>query len=498
MSASFALLERQSILAPLGLRFRDAVTGEAVAGGLAVHVYPAAAPSARTRALPNRSGAYVLHRAPGLHDAARGAGDEAFWNTVTRKSFTVEVVDELRRYLPFTFTVELPARGLLNWVWPLEATSATNLREPSVSFRDDFGDATRDDARWRLGTLKTPPAGFDELVTARQQGGRLEVTPRTSQPGEHYNGYLSAATWGATGARARVEVAEATRGAAETIFSLALDANNYYRFAARAGELLFQSRGGNGESSANVVYDAAGQRWWSLRHDPADDRVSFETSADGRAWTTRRVVPRLFPLGALTVELGAGSSASVGDPGLAAFDNFLLEATPTPFVPLYSAPTRSASGGMAVVRAELWDPLARGGRGAPAAYALLEATVAGWPTLRGVADSAGRVAVVFPYPEPSGADDGQGGRLPPPAFASQEWEVGLRAFYAPQAEVPALADVAAVFAQPAANLWSDEALSAPLTQATLRFGQELIVRSSRTTEGAPPESLPVLLITPAP
>jgi hypothetical protein len=113
-----------------------------------------------------------------------------------------------------------------------------------------------------------------------------------------------------------------------------------------------------------------------------------------------------------------------------------------------------------------------------------------------VADSAGRVALVFPYPEPSGAPDGQGGSLPPPAYTSQEWEVGLRAFYAPQPEAAPLPDINAVFAQPAANLWADEARAVPLTKAALRFGQELVVRS---LAGAPPETtpLPVLLITPA-
>ena len=98
-----------------------------------------------------------------------------------------------------------------------------------------------------------------------------------------------------------------------------------------------------------------------------------------------------------------------------------------------------------------------------------------------------------------GEPDGQGGTLPPPVFTSQKWEVNLRAFYAPSEEAPALPDLRELFRQPFANLWSDEARSVPLTKVTLRFGQELVARTSRTLPGPPPEAvpLPALLITPA-
>jgi hypothetical protein len=151
---------------------------------------------------------------------------------------------------------------------------------------------------------------------------------------------------------------------------------------------------------------------------------------------------------------------------------------------------------MAAIRAELWDPV----RNAPASYALIEATVAGLRTLRGVADASGRLALLFPYPGPAGGVDAQGNQLPPPAFTKQEWDVGLRAFYAPTSHAPPLLDLGAVLSQPLADLWADEARSATLTRAALRFGQELVLRTKKTTTGAPldPVPLPVLHITPAP
>lgn len=494
-------LEVQTILAPLGVRFRDAVTGAPVAEGLVITAYPTNAPSLRTVAQQNRSGAYVMHEGPGLLDFTHGAGDEDFWSGVTqKKSFTVEVIDTSGRYLPATFPAELPNRGLFTWAWPLEATSATNTTRPSVSFRDDFGDTTRDATKWRLGTLVTPGSSHDTNVTAVEAGGRLVVTPRSGQNGRRYNGYLSVATWSATNARISVEVTQVTQGAAETMFSASHDADNRVRFVAQAGQLLFQSRVAAQDTAVSIVYDAEDHRFWSLRHDPVADEIVFETSEDGRAWVRRRVIARGFPVTALTIELGAGTGASVATPGVARFDNFLMESNPTEAVPLYSAPTRATPGGMAVLRAELWNPLANAGEGGPAAHALVEATVAGQRTLRGLSDKDGRLAIHFPYPEPTGAPDGQGGTLPPPAYTSQEWGVTLRAFYAPpQGATPPLPDLAAVLEQPEADLWSDEARSVPLPAQTLRFGRELIVRTQRTTS-APLDAtpLPVLLITPAP
>ena len=494
MSAGFKLLERQTTLAPLGVRFRDAATGAGVDDGLVVTAHPSSNPARQSRAFANRSGVYVLHGGAGLLDATRGAGDAEFWSAQTQKKpFVVTVADERGRYLPMTFTAELPARGPLTWVWPLADTTGAPPAGPALSFRDDFADTTRDASKWKPGTLNAPTnETWDEQVTVVEQGGRLEITPRASETGKHYNGYLSVDSWNATNARASVEVVQAAEGAAETIFSLGVDGNNWFRFAAQAGQLLLQTRVGGVDTLSSMAYDAAQHRWWRLRHDRREEQVIFETSADGAAWVPRRGVPRKLSLTALTVELGAGSASSVGAPGKAVFDNFALESNPEPAVPLYSAPTRVAPAGMAVLRAELWNPLTE----KPAAFAMLEARAAGEPTARGFADRKGRLALVFPYPEPAAPN---GGQTPPPPYTKQEWELGLRAFYAPAEPPPPLPEFPAALDQPRATLWADEARTTPLTKATLRAGRELIVRSHQTTTNAPLEQtpLPVLLITPA-
>ena len=111
-------IEKLSIVAPLGLCFHDAATGERVLDGLSVTVSrdTKSVWKKRTQAAPNRSGVYVLHTADGLEEFTRGAGDAEFWlNNPPQKSFIVEVSDNENRFQPFKFTVKLPVKGIYRW-----------------------------------------------------------------------------------------------------------------------------------------------------------------------------------------------------------------------------------------------------------------------------------------------------------------------------------------------------------------------------------------------
>jgi hypothetical protein len=135
---------------------------------------------------------------------------------------------------------------------------------------------------------------------------------------------------------------------------------------------------------------------------------------------------------------------------------------------------------------------------APAAWAVVEARGPGQPWSRGVADAAGRLALIFPYPEPVPGPPlspigsplaGTGG-----ALWEQEWEVEVQAFYTPQAPVPPVPDLCTVLSQAPASLWADEDQGTPLTGAILRYGQDLILRSEG---GSPRAPLSILFITSA-
>lgn len=112
------IIESFSLVAPLGLCFHDAATGERVGDGLRVEVHPVSQSpwKKRNKAVPNRVGVYVLHSAYGLKNFPFGKGDKDFWqDNPPNKSYIVEVIDELNRFQPFQFTVELPVKGIYEW-----------------------------------------------------------------------------------------------------------------------------------------------------------------------------------------------------------------------------------------------------------------------------------------------------------------------------------------------------------------------------------------------
>jgi hypothetical protein len=156
-------------------------------------------------------------------------------------------------------------------------------------------------------------------------------------------------------------------------------------------------------------------------------------------------------------------------------------------VPLYSSPTRTVAGPVGVIRAQLWDLDAS----APAAWAVMDAT-AGGRTTRGLADESGRLTILLPYPEDdaiTGGDalDASGSPIPGPSgpLSAHSWTVVLTASHQPgppPAEVPALCPT---LTQPPARLWVDAGRTTPLTQVTLQYGRELILRSQDAAPGRP-------------
>jgi hypothetical protein len=174
-------------------------------------------------------------------------------------------------------------------------------------------------------------------------------------------------------------------------------------------------------------------------------------------------------------------------------------------IPLYSAPARTAPAGMAVVRADLWDPT----RGAEAAAAVLELYDNDRFVARGIADQNGRVAVMFPYPAPKRfATSSPGSPFSSPlgsppsagqALTDQAWTFRVRALYAiqPLPSNDALPDLRAVLSQPEAVVWADEAQTDQLFEVAVQFGQPLILRSRSLSMLPPSKSGSMLFITPA-
>jgi len=148
-------------------------------------------------------------------------------------------------------------------------------------------------------------------------------------------------------------------------------------------------------------------------------------------------------------------------------------------VPLFSAPTRAVQAPVAVVRAELWDPLA----GSPAAWALVEGRLGGGPPFRGLADALGRLTLLIPYPPPDDPFTSPPASFLPglgPPLTEQEWPLSLSATYTPQLPAPQAPDLCSVLAQAPVTLWARYADRVPLDSLTVRYGRELVVRSEDT------------------
>ena len=195
---------------------------------------------------------------------------------------------------------------------------------------DNFNDNTQDTSKWTFGTIQgaiyAGPSAWDATVPVLERNQRLEISPRANISGDHYNGYLSLATWNLTNARAAVEVVQtASGGTTNSVLALCIDSRNFLMISTESGSLRFEQVVNGARSATAVTYNAAQHRFWRIRHDAIADSMIFETSIDGQTWTVRRTVARQLSISALTVEISAGTWQSVASPGTAFFDNFILE-----------------------------------------------------------------------------------------------------------------------------------------------------------------------------
>jgi hypothetical protein len=201
---------------------------------------------------------------------------------------------------------------------PLETTTST------VVLSDYFDDSVRAEVKWRLGCLTAPPAFNDSGVIVVEKNASLEITPRSGVSVRSYNGYTTQKAWDFTAAHARVDVFQTTEGAADTIFAVGIDSNNWYGFVVENGKLYLQNKINGRKNSQTLRYDPASHRSWRLRHEASLNEILWETSADGTNWEVlRRATPQI-PLEKVFVTLGAGTYTPEIEPGLAAFDNFRL------------------------------------------------------------------------------------------------------------------------------------------------------------------------------
>jgi len=203
---------------------------------------------------------------------------------------------------------------------------------PSIILEDDFNDNSFDLAKWSLNNLFS---GFtDSVVQTLETTQRLQIGGLAQGKSDsHYNGLRSAAAYNFSGAYSYVELVQAPAPStkADAMFTLGLDAQNYYRIYVEEGVLICQAKiGGTKRNLFTSPYSSSAHRWWRIRHDQSTGRVVFETASDNpdlaASWITRYSEPwdtAAVPLSSVLFELKAGTwqPESIA-PGTVVFDNF--------------------------------------------------------------------------------------------------------------------------------------------------------------------------------
>lgn len=142
-------------------------------------------------------------------------------------------------------------------------------------------------------------------------------------------------------------------------------------------------------------------------------------------------------------------------------------------LPLFSAPSRPVPHPLAVVYAQLRDRTT----GRDLAWTPLTVAIDGLVRGVGLSDSQGRVAVMFPYPEPPR----QSLASPPQARNDFTWQLALTAFgsvSSPATEVPAIPDLADVFAALSTPRPVIESLESPALPLRLSYREALTARTA--------------------
>ena len=155
-------------------------------------------------------------------------------------------------------------------------------------------------------------------------------------------------------------------------------------------------------------------------------------------------------------------------------------------VPLFSAPSRPVPEPLAVVYAQLREF----GSGREGAWSLLGVSIDGRTRGLGLADEQGRVAVMFPYPEPP--------RMllasPPEARNDFSWQLALTAFWSPASPpppaVPDFADLGVVLAQLSQPRDVIESTASPALPLRMDYRVPVTAR----TAGMPPQDASYLFI----
>lgn len=181
---------------------------------------------------------------------------------------------------------------------------------------DDFNDNSINATLWSI--VKTASA------TVIEQNNRLEIVA----PNGHNGSYQSVSLYDLTNRFLSLELVSATpAGHGEQLLRVEIDANNYYSLlvypsgATGSFRAVERTGGGSEINRAIVAFNAVTHRFWRIRHQTSDDKIYWDYSADGVAWTNFTSLLRTFVVTALKVVI-QNKSFGPSSTATAYFDNF--------------------------------------------------------------------------------------------------------------------------------------------------------------------------------
>ena len=234
---------------------------------------------------------------------------------------------------------------------------------PPPILSDDFNDNSLDTAKWDPNNLFS---GFvDTSLPLAETSQRLEVGPLlTGASGSHYRGIRSVNTYNMSGSYAYVDVVlpPSSATAADAMFTVGTNVDNFYRLYIEAGSLIGQRKAATVKTTLfTIPFDATNHRFLRIRHDSTTGNVTLDTAPNNAGapgtWTTRysETWNASISLSAIIFEMKGGTwQVETNQPGKVAFDNFAYgnnSAPPPPPAPTVTGISPSsgpATGGTAV------------------------------------------------------------------------------------------------------------------------------------------------------
>jgi tRNA A-37 threonylcarbamoyl transferase component Bud32 len=178
---------------------------------------------------------------------------------------------------------------------------------------------------------------FSDPGTQRMaKDGVVTILPAPNREGRAFAGYATTYWLDLRGGRVAVEVLEVPRKGGANLVA-AGDSQNYVGFEAADGLLYsFHRLGGLHTEVDKIPYDAKQHRFWQVRE--AGGTVYWETSPDGKQFTTRAKRPAPEFMRSVEIEVMGGTYGAEPDPGRARFAHLVGE---SPGSPLHYCPAAS-------------------------------------------------------------------------------------------------------------------------------------------------------------